>query len=365
VKTHMTDMSFAVSDPQHFEWSSDPWGLFAWKRNLVNPGFHALIGEILHFNNVARRQLSQGVIPEMSLGDWLDAQGFSNTFRVAYLLPMSAAIWSTPEKEMLDYPVGSFIQFFDNHRLMHTIRPIWRTVCGGSRTYVDALARDLAGAVRTAARIETIRPGKLGQVVIHEQGQPPQTFDNVILSCHADQSHRMLDSSFVGQRLALGAMRFSPNTAYLHRDASLMPERRTAWASWNVRKGDDNRVCVTYWMNRLQKIPQSKPLFVTLNPVLEPAKDKTFGVYEFDHPIYDGPSAAARRAITAVQGDDGLFFSGAWLGDGFHEAGLRTGLEAAFALGGSVPWDATLRNRYTADAPRSLDIGAPHTAMAQ
>ena len=166
----------------------------------------------------------------------------------------------------------------------------------------------------------------------------PQTFDNVILSCHADQSRRMLDPRFVEQRLALGSMRFSPNTAYLHRDASLMPERRSAWASWNVRKGDDNRVCVTYWMNRLQKIPNERPLFVTLNPVRDPAKDKTFGVYEFDHPIYDGPSAAARRTITDVQGDDGLFFSGAWMGDGFHEAGLRTGLEAAIALGGTVPW---------------------------
>jgi hypothetical protein len=365
VRTQMTDMSFAVSDPQHFEWSSDPWGLFAWKRNLVNSGFHALIAEILHFNKIARRQLSQGVIPEMSLGDWLDAQGFSSTFRVAYLLPMSAAIWSTPQKDMLDYPVGSLIQFFDNHRLMHTIRPIWRTVSGGSRNYVDVLARDLEGMIRTAAHIETIRPDNAGQLQIHQRGQAPETYDDVILSCHADQSYRMLDPRFVEQRLALGAIRFSPNTAYLHRDASLMPERRSAWASWNVRKGAENRVCVTYWMNRLQKIPNARPLFVTLNPVHEPARDKTFGVYEFDHPIYDAPSAAARHSITGAQGAEGLFFSGAWLGDGFHEAGLRTGLEAAYALGGSVPWEATLRNRYSAAAPPSTGAGAARLTMVQ
>ena len=133
-----------------------------------------------------------------------------------------------------------------------------------------------------------------------------------------------------------------------------MPKRRMAWGSWNVLKGQDDTVCVSYWMNRLQKLPKSRPVFVTLNPVHEPAKDKTFGVYQFDHPMYDGPSAVARRSVQRIQGRDGLFFAGSWLGDGFHEAGLRTGLEAAFALGGQVPWEATTQQRHTlVDAPLS------------
>jgi predicted NAD/FAD-binding protein len=130
-----------------------------------------------------------------------------------------------------------------------------------------------------------------------------------------------------------------------------MPDRRTAWASWNVLKGADDRVCVTYWMNRLQKIPGDKPLFVTLNPTVPPAKDKTFGVYEFDHPMYDIASVEGRRAITRLQGEDGLLFAGAWLGDGFHEAGLRTGLEAGLALGGEVPWNAVLEHRHMVSMP--------------
>ena len=130
-----------------------------------------------------------------------------------------------------------------------------------------------------------------------------------------------------------------------------MPRRRTAWASWNVLKGADDRVCVTYWMNRLQKIPGDKPLFVTLNPTLAPAKEKTFGVYEFDHPMYDAPAAAGRSAITRLQGQNGLLFAGAWLGDGFHEAGLRTGLEASHALGGEVPWNVVLEHRHTMTTP--------------
>ena len=142
-----------------------------------------------------------------------------------------------------------------------------------------------------------------------------------------------------------------------------MPQRRAAWASWNVLKGADDRVCVTYWMNRLQRIRGDKPVFVTLNPTREPAKDKTFGVYEFDHPMYDAPSAAARRSVQRVQGREGLFFAGAWLGDGFHEAGLRTGLEAAFALGGSVPWQATTQHKHAlAHAPV---IHAPLSAVAR
>jgi predicted NAD/FAD-binding protein len=351
VKTVWTDMAFSVSDARGYEWSSDPSGVFAWKRNALDAKFHGLLNEILRFNNVARRELIAGDLPEETLGDWLDARGFSEIFRASYLLPMSAAIWSTPEQLMLDYPVGSFLTFFDNHRLMHLVRPIWRTVAGGSRSYVSKLVSDLRPALHPAAQIETIRPSRSGGVQIVERRSPPQEFDAAILACHADQSLGMLDRHYDEQRLGLGSVRFSSNVAYLHRDPSLMPERRAAWASWNVLKNESARVCVTYWMNRLQKLPTDKPVFVTLNPVRPPAKEKTFGVYEFDHPIYDAPSAAARRAIQRVQGDDGLSFAGAWLGDGFHEAGLRTGLEAALALGGSVPWKATTQNEYTFDRP--------------
>ena len=347
VKTVWTDMSFAVSDSKGYEWRSGPWGLFEWKRNALDADLRGLLNAIIRFNNVARAELTSGRMTEASLGDWLDGHGYSELFRTAYLLPMSAAIWSTPEKLMLDYPVHSFLQFFDNHRLMHLVRPIWRTVAGGSRSYVDKLLADLQPSLRPAGQIETIRPAGPGKVQILECNKRAQTFDAVILACHADESRRMLDHSYDDQRFALGSVRFSQNTAYVHHDASLMPKRRMAWGSWNVLKGPGDSVCVSYWMNRLQKLPNSRPVFVTLNPVHQPAKDKSFGVYQFDHPMYDGPSAAARRSIQRMQGRDGLFFAGAWLGDGFHEAGLRTGLEAAFALGGQVPWEATTTQRHT------------------
>lgn len=346
VPTVWTDMAFAVSDPDGYEWSSDPWGLFAWKRNALDKRFRGMIGEIIDFNNAARAELKRDSVPDMTLGEWLDGHGYSQLFRDAYLLPMSAAIWSTPEKLMLDYPVISFLKFFDNHKLMHTVRPIWRTVKGGSRSYVQRLLRDLHPCLRPSADIQAVRPMGHGKTQVIEHGRAPEMFDAVIFACHADATLGMLDASYEEQKLALGSMRFSQNAAYLHHDRAMMPERRMAWASWNVKKGADESVCVTYWMNRLQKLPNSHPVFVTLNPVNEPAKDKTFGVYQFDHPMFDTASHAARRAIQRLQGRDGLFFAGAWLGDGFHEAGLRTGLEAAFALGGSVPWEATTTHTH-------------------
>jgi predicted NAD/FAD-binding protein len=345
-----TDMSFAVSDPDGYEWGSDVLGLFAWKRNLVDPRFLGLLNEILRFNALARRDLAAGAVPDVSLRDYLDRNGFSQAFRTGYLLPMGAAIWSTPEVGMLDYPVASFIQFFDNHRLMQALRPTWLTVKGGSREYVRRLSADLSGRLETGVRIETIRPVPGGEVEIVETGGRTRRFDRVLLSCHADEARRMLDPAFEAQRRALEPIRFSSNTAYLHRDHALMPQRRSAWASWNVIKGSEERVCVTYWMNRLQKIRKSAPLFVTLNPVSRPAEDRTFGVYQFDHPMYDAPSAAGRSDLRRLQGRNGLYFSGAWLGDGFHEAGLRTGLEAAIAMGGRVPWTPALQERYAQDA---------------
>jgi len=347
VETVLTDMSFSVSERGGYEWSSDPWGLFAWKRNLLDRNVRGLLAEIIRFNDVARRDLAAGSIAETSLGVWLDHYGFSDLFRRAYLLPMSAAIWSGPEDRMLDYPVRSFLMFFDNHRLMHLIRPFWRTVKGGSRTYVNAIAADLKDRVRLSADVVSVRPAPGERVSVRTKAGHAETFDHVIMAGHADQSRAILDPVYHEQRLALGSVRFTANEVHVHSDPDLMPKRKAAWASWNVMKagaaGDD--VCVTYWMNRLQKIPSRTPVFVTLNPAEAPDPARTFLVRTSDHPMYDATSEAARRAIQRMQGADGLHFAGAWLGDGFHEAGLRTGLEAALDLGGEVPWTPVRRRQ--------------------
>ncbi|MBB37129.1 MAG: NAD/FAD-binding protein [Hirschia sp.] len=333
-----SDMSFAVSDPAGFEWSSDRRGLFAWKRNAFNPTFLGLLREIMRFNARARADIASNSVPDYSLGDYLDELGVSKTFRDNYLLPMGAAIWSTPERGVLDYPAESFIRFFDNHRLMHMKRPVWRTVKGGSREYVSKMAALLDNRIRLNAPVERITPGVDGKVEVALPSGERQLFDEVILAGHSDQSDKMLSPIYRAQKAALGMARYAPNIVYVHRDPSLMPRRRAAWASWNVMRGQGETVCVSYWMNRLQSIPNSQPLFVTLNPKRPPHPDLTFHTTQFDHPMFDADAQQGRDAVRELQGQDGLWFAGAWLGDGFHEAGLKSGLATAFALGGAVPW---------------------------
>lgn len=339
VQTEASDMSFAVSNPDGFEWASSVRGIFAQKRNLFRPRFHKFWRTILRFNDMARAELAAGKIGDISLGFWLKQHGFSQDFLDNYILPMGGAIWSTPEQEMLDYPARSFFQFFENHRLMHAERPKWRTVSGGSRAYVHALTNILGDRLRTASPVARVAPfGDRVQVLL-KSGQQ-EVFDDVIMAAHSDTTHGLLDEAYEDQRFLLNSIRYRPNDIYLHRDPSLMPSRKAAWASWNVKKQDSPDICLTYWMNRLQNLPKSKPVFVTLNPVSPPAPELTFAQFSKSHPQFDGPAEAAVRSLKRQQGKDHIWLAGAWMGSGFHEDGLKAGLSCALSLGGHVPWEA-------------------------
>ncbi len=337
VETQPSDMSFAVSDPDGYEWASTLKGFFAQKRNLLSPSFHRFWQTILRFNDVAREELDAGTVGEVSLGAWLDRHGFDETFRRNYILPMGAAIWSTPEDRLLDYPALSFFKFFENHRLMHKERPKWRTVKNGSQSYVAALKADLRDRLKSGMGVETV--SRFGDKVrlTFETGKH-EVFDDVVLAVHSDQAAAMLDDSFSDRKFALGSAQYRPNQIYLHRDPALMPRKKAAWASWNVLKQESGDICLSYWMNKLQSIDDRAPLFVTLNPDNPPADELTFSSFVFDHPQFDGAAEAAVRTLKRVQGEDGLWLAGAWMGSGFHEDGLKSGLSAALSLGGAVPW---------------------------
>jgi predicted NAD/FAD-binding protein len=262
-----------------------------------------------------------------------------------YLLPMGAAIWSTPERDMLGYPALSFLRFFDNHRLLHAKRPLWRTVKAASRTYVDKIAGVLGARVHLGHAARSVsRVG--GRVEVRFASGSQEVFDQVILACHSDQAMTMLDDTAGEERALLSAIRYAPNTAYLHRDLSLMPKRRAAWASWNYLRSPEQKtgdVCVSYWMNLLQSIDATRPVFVTLNPPRAPDPALTFGAYSYDHPQFDRAALAAQRAMQSRQAQGGLSFAGAWLGYGFHEDGLASGLAAAARLGARLPWSVAHR----------------------
>ncbi len=345
VQTQPSDMSFSVSDPDGWQWASTARGLFAQPGNMLRPGFLRFLKTILRFNDTARTELATGGLTDTTLGAWLDRHSFDATFRDNYILPMAAAIWSTPEDRILDYPAQSFFQFFDNHRLMHRERPKWRTVTGGSQNYVRRLTALLGDRFRPGTAVQSV--GRFGaRVRVTLESGNSELFDEVILATHSDVSLRLLGNDDSDACFLLRSVRYRPNTIYLHRDPALMPPRRAAWASWNVLKQGSGEICLTYWMNRLQGIDAARPLFITLNPNRPPRAELIFHTYQFDHPQFDAPAEAAVRALKRIQGQDGIWFAGAWMGRGFHEDGLKSGLAAALALGGRVPWHAKGVDNY-------------------
>lgn len=336
VASRETDMSFSVSlDEGGFEYAAP--GLFAQRRNILRPRFWAMLGEVLRFYREAPRALANLNDPTMTLGEFLNRGGFSKALRDDHLLPMAAAIWSSPADLLLEYPAQAFIRFCQNHGLLKlTGRPIWRTVKGGSRAYVDKIAATLGHGIRTGADVVEVRRETQG-VRVTEGGGRSETFDRVVLATHGDQALKLLAAPTEAETRVLGAFRYSRNVAVLHTDADLMPRRRGAWASWNYI-GSDAGLCVTYWMNRLQGLP-GQDLFVTLNPPRPPRSDAILKSELYEHPIFDHAAVAAQSELWTLQGEGGIWFCGAHFGAGFHEDGLQAGLAVAERLGGvRRPW---------------------------
>jgi predicted NAD/FAD-binding protein len=350
VETVESSMSFAVTaDAGRFEWKGggENWietakGLFAQRRNLLSPTYLWMLRDILTFNQQSTEDHAAGRLTGLSLGEYFRRRHFARRLLTDYLAPMGAAIWSAPSSEMLDFPAENFVAFFNNHRLLQYDRPVWRTVKGGSRRYVEKLTSAFRDRLRLGCAVTGLERTPHG-VVVHDSHGRSEAYDHVVISAHSDQALAMLSDADAGERAILGAIGYSPNTVYLHRDARLMPKRKTAWASWNFlrwqREGTvENDVAVTYWMNNLQGIDADKPLFVSLNPPFEPAAELTFGKYMCEHPQYNAAAFAAQKRIGEIQGRRHTWFCGAWTGYGFHEDGLRSGLAVAESLGAVAPW---------------------------
>ena len=340
VATQASEMSFAVSlDDGRLEYAGgDLSGLFAQRSNLFNPRFLGMIRDLLRFYREAPGKLAG--LETLSLGAFLERDGYGRVFRDDHLLPMAAAIWSAPTKTLLDFPAASCVRFCDNHGLRKvTGRPIWRTVTGGSRRYIGPLTAPFADGIRAGAAIIAVERDA-GGVMLRDATGARTRHDEVVIATHADQALAMLAAPTAEERALLGAFRYSRNRAVLHSDPVLMPRRRRAWSSWNYlghRTGDIDSLCVTYWMNRLQSLPASPDYFVTLNPTIEPASIIREDLYE--HPVFDLVALAAQKQLWALQGEGGVWFCGAHFGAGFHEDALQSGLAVAETLGGvRRPW---------------------------
>ena len=335
VETRATDMSFAVSlDGGRFEYAAP--GLFAQRRNVLRPRFWSMLGEIMRFYREAPIDLGDLTDPNLTLGAYLKREGFSEAFRDDHLLPMAAAIWSSPAHTLMDYPAEAFIRFCGNHGLLKLVgRPLWRTVEGGSRVYVERLAYEIDD-VRLNHGVTGVRRTDQG-VMVHDSEGGVERFDHVVIGAHADQALAMLAEPTAREKEVLGAFRYSRNLTVLHTDAGLMPQRRRAWASWNYI-GAEEGLCVTYWMNKLQGLP-GQDLFVTLNPPRPPRPDTLLRSELYEHPIFTPAAIQAQKQLWSLQGLGGVWFCGAHFGAGFHEDGLQSGLAVAEQLGGvRRPW---------------------------
>ncbi|MBL6617118.1 MAG: FAD-dependent oxidoreductase [Reyranella sp.] len=354
VPTEASDMSFAVSlDQGRFEYGSSFSGFLAQRRNMVRPSFLRMTHDILRFNRLAPRLLAQCEDLDVTIGDFIERARLGAAFRDRYLVPMAACIWSTPLGRMLDYPAQTFVRFFNNHGLL-TVGPQlrWRTVSGGSRSYVERIAMPLRQSARLATPASAVRRVARG-VEVRDAAGHWDRFDKLILACHADQALTLLTDADARERDLLGRFAYSTNEVWLHADASLMPRRRAVWSSWNYVADSGHRdgpVSVTYWMNRLQNLGDATPLFVSVNPARAP--HSALQRFSFEHPMYDAAAIRAQRNLHSIQGVRDTFFCGSYCGYGFHEDALSAGLDVAEQLGVRRPWRKPEEHRRIGDPPR-------------
>ena len=335
VATQPTEMSFSVScERTGLEYNGGSLGgLLADPSNLFRPRFLGMVRDVLRFYREAPALLASSDT-KTSLGDWLSGRGYGEAFVEQHLLPMGAAIWSAPPGQIRDFPAAAFVRFFANHGLLALRdQPEWRVVRGGSARYVERLVDDfrarihlreaVCGAWRRGADVE----------LLLESGSRAR-FDHVVFAAHADQTLACLRDPTRAERALLGVARFTPNDAVLHTDASFLPQRRRARASWNFALPRDARAAatVTYDMTRLQRLATATPVLVTLNPTREVDPGRVLRRYRVHHPVYDRDALEAQAPLRELSGANRTWFCGAWCGWGFHEDGVRSAHEVAAAL---------------------------------
>jgi predicted NAD/FAD-binding protein len=345
VATTPSDMSFSVQVPpsptqRAVEWSGSNLNtVFAQRSNLLSPRFYAMLRDVLRFNRLATDIAVRNAEGELMqpLRQFLKQHAFSPEFQDWYFLPMLGCIWSCPTDQMLEFPVATMIRFCHNHGLIQvTDRPQWWTVTGGARHYVEKITAQIQDKRLSTpvARIERDAQG----VWLHSRGQT-ERFDKVVLATHSDQSLTLLGDASAQERAVLGAISYQANQAVLHTDKSVLPKRPLAWAAWNYERSphpananQTQRVCLHYLLNKLQPLPFQQPVVVSLNPLKEINPRLVHGVFDYAHPVFDLAAIHAQAQVPALQGQHHTYFCGAWTGYGFHEDGLKSGLDVAARL---------------------------------
>lgn len=345
VETTASTMSFSYSlDHGKYEYSGNGLkGLFGQRSNFLNPNHWRMVRDILRFfKNAETRIITH---PEdVQLDEFLKVEGYSNSFVEDHILPMAGAIWSAPGEMIRKFPAKSFIDFYANHGLLQKKdRPKWRSVKGGSKEYIAKIMADSNIEVSTDDAVKSVTRFS-AHVEITNQSGKIEKFDQVVFACHADEARALIADTSDLEASILDRFSYSNNYAVLHTDASQMPTRKRLWSSWNYlanRKAAslDNQMSVSYWMNSLQELDTKTDIFVTINPHEKIDDRKIHYQTEYTHPVIDANATAAQKDIWQVQGINRTWFCGSYMGFGFHEDGLQSGLAVAELAGGiKRPW---------------------------
>jgi predicted NAD/FAD-binding protein len=338
VASQRSHMGFSVSDGARFEYSGTPWGLFARPAHLLSPTFLGMLRDWRRFNREAKALIGMnGTAP--SLGQWLEEQGFSQHFIDRLIVPQASAVWSADPKQMWSFPASFMAEFFDNHG-MYSLRdrPKWRTVRGGSRSYVEAISAPWRDRVRLRSPVRRIER-LADRVRIEADGRAAEDFDEVVIATHSDQALALLADPSEREREILGAIPYQRNEAVLHTDTALMPRRHATWSSWNFHLAEQPVAgsTVTYWMNNLQRLRADREYLVTLNRGAEIDPDKVLRRFDYEHPVYTAAGVAAQARHGEISGIDRTHFCGAYWGWGFHEDGVVSALRACERLVAGTP----------------------------
>ncbi|MCR9126204.1 MAG: FAD-dependent oxidoreductase [Rhodobacteraceae bacterium] len=333
-----SSMSFGVSvDGGRMEYALHSVdAIFAQRANALSPGFLRMLRDILRFN--ARGLALARSDKSLTTGAFLDKLGMGEWFRKYYIAPLSGAIWSTPTRQVMDFPAHAMMQFFENHALLgYAGQHQWYTVDGGSIEYVRRLETSMRKKgvdIRLSAAVQGVRRNALG-VEVRCAGGEWEAFDEVVFATHSDDSLAMLSDPTAPERAALGAVAYQPNDIVLHADTAIMPRRRKTWASWvytEDRNAVSDRIDLTYWMNSLQPIPHDDPMFVTLNTKRTIRDELIYDTVTLRHPVYDLGALLAQDAVRAFNGTGHTWFCGAWMKHGFHEDGLASAVDVVEGL---------------------------------
>ena len=339
VPSQPTTMSFSVHDDGNgLEYNAtDLNGLFCQRRNLVSPRFWRMVREITRFYREAPALLAE-TGPGPTLGSYLRERNYSDLFVRDHLVPMASALWSSPSETILDFPAKYLVRFMDNHHMLQVRdRPMWRVVCGGSSRYIEAMQKTWNVQLRLSSPVREVRRDAAGVEIATDRGS--ERFDQVVMACHSDQALALLADPSEAEREVLGAIHYQANETVLHTDASLLPRQRKAWAAWNayVPKAPGAPCTVSYCMNHLQSLDSPEPFVVTLGRGQAIDPGKVLARMQYQHPVYTHASVAAQGRRGEINGGNRTWFAGAYWGFGFHEDGLRSGVEVARALGAT--WD--------------------------